>query len=458
MKRQAGYIIFIAVFLLLCLVPSAGMLLADRGDGSSGANEVLSALPALRDGEGGFHADYLAQLSAYVEDNYFLRQELVTAWSALNHRVFRTSISEDVVLGRDGWLYFGGTLEDYTGSRPLDEGEIAGAARNLALMREYCEGLGARFLFTIAPNKNSMYPEHMPALPVFSARRSADSLREALAAEGVDYLDLFAVFGGQSETLYFPRDSHWNSRGAALAADSVNAALGRSSGYFSGPFSPQTVHRGDLYAMLYPAGEELDTDMVYGGALEFTYDAPIRSAENLTILTSGSREGSLLMFRDSFGNLLYPYLADSFGRALFSRATAYRLNLAGEREADCVVVELVERNLRYLLENVPVMPAPLREAPEARAEGDTSVSLLAEPSQELDGYALVSGTLPWPPAPGGSILLRADSACYEAFRLAENGFGLYLPASALAAGELSVVYDGAAVPVRMAPAESSSTN
>ena len=454
MKRQAGYILFIAVFLLLCMVPSAGMLLAGRGDSSSGANEVLSALPALRDGEGRFNADYPAQLSAYVEDNYFLRQELVTAWSALNHRVFRTSISEDVVLGRDGWLYFGGTLDDYTGANPLDEGEAARAARNLALMREYCETLGARFLFTIAPNKNSLYPAYMPALPVFSARRGADNLREALTAEGVDYLDLFAVFGGQSETLYFLRDSHWNSKGAALAADSLNAALGRSSGYFSGPFSPQAVHRGDLYAMLYPAGEEMETDMVYGGTLAFTYDVPIRSAENLTILTSGSQEGSLLMFRDSFGNLLYPYLADSYGRALFSRATAYRLNLVEERETDCVVVELVERNLRYLLENVPVMPAPLREAPESRAEGDASVSALAEPSQELDGYALVRGTLPWPPAPGGRVLLQADGVCYEAFQMAENGFALYLPASALTAGELSVVYGGVSVPVGIAGAES----
>ena len=30
-------------------------------------------------------------------------------------------------------------------------------------MQDYCESRGARFLFTIAPNKSSLYPEHMPA-------------------------------------------------------------------------------------------------------------------------------------------------------------------------------------------------------------------------------------------------------------------------------------------------------
>lgn len=439
-KSRIGYLLFLAVFLLLCLVPSIGMLLPDGAAPAPGANEVLSALPALRDGEGQLNTDYPAQLSAYAGDNYFLRQELVSAWSALNRKVFRTSITEDVVLGRDGWLYFGGTLDDYTGIRPLSGDEAAAAARNLALMSEYCESQGARFLFTIAPNKNSLYPEHMPPLPVFSRERGADALREALTAENTAYLDLFAAFEGQDETLYFRQDSHWNSRGAALAADRINAALGRSSGYFSGPFSPQAVHRGDLYAMLCPAGEELETDLVYGGELEFSYDAPIRSAENLTILTGTSRDGSLLMFRDSFGNLLYPYLAGSFGHALFSRSVPYRLNLAAERGADCVVVELVERNLRYLLENVPVMPAPLRDAPEAGEEGDAAVSLMAGLSQDLSGYALVKGTLP--SAEGGRVLLRAGNACYEAFQLAENGFGLYIPASDLAAGELSVICGG----------------
>ena len=61
-----------------------------------------------------------------------------------------TSIADNVLLGKDGWLYFADTLNDYTGTALWGEREIFSAARNLSLMAEYCEGQGARFLFTIA--------------------------------------------------------------------------------------------------------------------------------------------------------------------------------------------------------------------------------------------------------------------------------------------------------------------
>lgn len=440
MKKQVGYIVFIVVFVLLCLVPSVGMLLPK--DAGTGGNEVLARLPALRDKEGAFNAGYLTELSDYAEDNYFLRQRLVTAWSALNRNVFRTSIADNVLLGRDGWLYFGDTLDDYTGSNLLSEAEIASAANNLSLISAYCESQGADFLFTIAPNKNSLYPEWMPDLPKFSENRNADALRDALASKNVAYCDLFETFRAQTETLYFAQDSHWNSKGAALAADSLNAASGRESGYFAGDFIPQAVHKGDLYDMLSPAGEELETDLLYGGELAFTYDVPIRSAENLTIMTTGGGEGSLLMFRDSFGNLLYPYLADSFASALFSRATEYKLNLIGQREADCVIIELVERNIDYLLQNVPVMPAPPIGAeafPEDGVLTEAAVSLTWEASEELPGYTLVRGALPELPDADASIVLCGSEGGYEAFRLLDGGFGLYIPESAPEEGGFFVV-------------------
>lgn len=437
MKKQSGYILFTAVFFLLCLIPSTGMFLTQTGE--SGSNEVLARLPVLRDEEGVWNTSYLTQLADYAEDNYYLRQPLVTSWSALNQRLLHTSIADNVLLGRDGWLYFGDTLDDYTGAAPLSEAEIASAARNLALVSEYCESEGAAFLFTIAPNKNSLYPQHMPNLPIFSSVKNADALKTALAAENVPYLDLFAAFAAHPEELYFTQDSHWNSKGAALAADLVNASLGRASGYFSGPFHPETDHRGDLYAMLYPTGTALEPDQHYDGALSFDYDAPIRSENDLNIRTSGGESGSLLMFRDSFGGLLYPYLADSFASAQFSRATAYKLNLISQREADCVVVELVERNLNYLLENVPVMPAPLHPAPEAESTFPDAISLTLEPSQDLPDYTLAAGTLPLTPDAGAPVLLSDGESSYEAFQLADSGFGLYLPEAALSGGPLHLL-------------------
>ncbi len=436
MAKKRICVCFLALILCLCLVPSLGML-AGREE-AAGGNQILTPLPRPQNADGSWNTAYLSQLGVYLQDHFFLRQSMITAWSEGNVALLRSSVSDGVVLGRDGWLYYRDTLDDYTGSGLLPEGDILSAAHNLALVREYCESQGAKFLFTIAPNKNTLYPEHMPDLTVFSAERNAGRLAAALGAEGVPYLDLFALLGGQEETLYFARDSHWNSKGAALAADALNGALGRSSDYSAGPFTPQPVHKGDLYEMLSPAGGRMEDDQVYGGPLAFEYENPIRSAEDITIMTHKEGEGSLLMFRDSFGNLLYPYLADSFGSALFSRSTAYRLDLVAQRSAGYVVVELVERNLDYLLQNIPQMPAPEREAPGTAASGG-SAALTVEPAQFVEGHVQVTGALPAEADPGAPVYLMAGGACYEAFRLEGGRFGLTVPEDA-AAGGLSVLY------------------
>lgn len=437
MKKNLLYAAFTALILLLCLIPSLGMLLPQEGE--AGGNQALSRAPALRDAEGRWNPDYLSQIQDYAGDNFYLRQEMITAWSALNAQGLQSSITEDVLLGTDGWLYFADTLPDYAGLDPMSDREIFSAARNLALINEYCEDQGAAFLFTVAPNKNSLYPEHMPALTASRELHSAERLSAELARQDVSYLNLFQGPWWDEQPLYFKTDSHWNSKGAACAADGINWALGRSSSYFEGPFTPEEVHKGDLYDMLYPAGDGLETDQVYGGELTFEYDAPIRSAENLTIMTHGGGEGSLLMFRDSFGNNLYPYLADSFDAALFSRSMPYRLDLLSQREADCVVAELVERNLRYLIQNVPVMPAPSRgaKAPEAFAVYGSGVNFNTEPSENLPGYALVTGalTLPGQELPAAKpdsrvLVLASDRNYYEAFLLEDGGVGLYLPEGA----------------------------
>ena len=180
MKKNLPYAAFTALILLLCLIPSLGMLLPKEESGAGG-NQTLSRAPSLRDPEGHWNANYLSRMQDYLGDNFHLRQEMITSWSALNVKVFGSSITEDVVLGSEGWLYFADTLPDYVGLDPMTDREIFSAARNLALIQEYCESRGAKFLFTVAPNKNSLYWANMPDLTLPSARKPRDAKRLAEA-------------------------------------------------------------------------------------------------------------------------------------------------------------------------------------------------------------------------------------------------------------------------------------
>lgn len=416
--------IFVAGVLLLSVTLAVGILFA--GPAEAGANEVLSKAPVLVDKDGKLNDYFLNDAATWLGDHFFGRQELISVHNKVVSTAFDTSSSDDVILGSNDWLYYEPTLGDYTGTAVATDREIFMAANNLALMQEYCESQGREFAFMIAPNKNSLYPENMPDYGAVSQQTNAQALHGKLNEMGVAYIDLFRVFGQQEEVLYFAHDSHWNSKGAALGADSINEAFGVQSNYFGGDFSQREYHLGDLYEMLYPSFKDTEENPVYGGAFAFTFTSKATKADSITLETASDKAGSLLCYRDSFGNLLYPYLADSYGTCRFSRAVSYDLT----QDGDYVLIELVERNIPYLYTYLPVMSAPVREIslPEATATAQMANKSVKSP----EGMYQVKGTLPVQADTDSPIYVICDGVVYEAFCLADGGFGAYIPGEAQA--------------------------
>ena len=422
-KKSSSSLVFALVCLLLCAALSLGLVFF--GPAEAGANQRLAQKPKLST-KSGVNWAYLSDLARYVGERFWLRQELISLRNSLVSLTGSSPV-EDVLLGSEGWLYYAPTLGDYTGSKPMTEAELAACAWNLELMGAYCRDRGMDFLFVPVPNKNSLYPEHMPAAypqaETHDAERLLALLRERQSP--TDTADLFTVFRAEAETLYYAHDSHWTQRGAALGADAILAALGRSSTYFADDFPARAQHDGDLYEMLCPAWQDLEHGPVYGGGLSYTREGTDTKPDAITINTSGGREGSLLCWRDSFGNDLYPYLADAFASARFSRSTTYDLTLAESLGADTVVIELVERNLRGLITNVPKMPALClggRIVPQAET-GET-VALTLGKAGELEGHRLISGSVG---PETGRVYLVCGGLVYGAFRQADGGFAAWLP-------------------------------
>ena len=415
MKKNVLSVCFLILCLCLCLSLSIGILFA--GPSQAGANEQLAEMPALRTEEGAINTGYLSQLTNWIRDHFFLRQELISLDHWISAKLLGTSGDAGVILGHDGWLYYTDTLADFTGTNPMTERELFCAANNLRLMAEYTQSQGRQFRFMIAPNKNSLYSEHMPDYGAFAQTTDAERLAVLLEENGVPTIDLFEAFRQEEETLYFAHDSHWNTKGAALGADLVNMAFGVESSYYQGDFSQTTPHDGDLYAMLYPAFSDPETDVVYGGTLDYEFTTSATRPDAIVLNTQGNGEKNLLVYRDSFGILLFPFLADSFSAARFSRSTAYDLTL----DADCVLVELVERNLRYLTKNLPVMPAPqvALTLPEA-VSGSVSVKTTTRGE-----WLQIKGQLPAADA-DSPVYIVCDNAVCEAFCLEDAGFGLHL--------------------------------
>ena len=423
MKNSLMSALFVGAFLALCLCLSVTTLVF--GPAGSAANEQLAEKPALKTEDGAFNKDYLSQLKSYVNDNFYLRQELISVDRKLSS-LLGVSGEDSVILGKDGWLFFEKTLADYTDTDPMSTRELFSAASNVALMEEYCNKNGKEFTFIVAPNKNSLYGRYMPDYGVKATSSNAKRFHSLLTQMEVSYVDLFTAFTQETEQLYFTHDSHWNSKGAALGADLINTAFGVESNYYGGDFSYKVVHDGDLYGMVYPGVQDTELDGLYGGNLAFSYKGPSTQADAIVLQTEGFGTGKLLCYRDSFGILLYPYLADSYRSAKFSRLVNYDLT----ESADYVAIELVERNLCYLIQNVPIMEAPTRTIELPTTVSGKAQAAMDGSSRSPEGYSLIRGTLPETPDADSCVYVVCDGVAYEAFCMENDGFAAHIPGEA----------------------------
>ena len=416
-------ILFIGIFLALCLSLSIGTLLFGPADAV--ANERLAELPSIQTEDGRINTNYLSQLQSYVNDRFFLRQKLITLDRRMSS-LLGVSGESSVIAGKDGWLFFAETLDDYTGTNLMSSRELFSAASNVALMDEYCRTNGKEFTFIIAPNKNSLYGQFMPDYGVTAKTSNAKQFHDLLHQLQVEYVDLFTALGEIPETLYFAHDSHWNSKGAALGADLINRSFGVDSNYFGADFSQSATHEGDLYAMVFPGAQDTERNPVYGGELNYTFTSKATQPDAIVLTTEGTGNGNLLCYRDSFGILLYPYLADSYASTKFSRSVSY--DMTGSE--DYVAVELVERNLNYLIQNVPVMPSPVRKLELPAAVSGTAEASKVENARAGSGCVQFMGTLPVKPDAASCVYVVCDGITYEAFCLENDGFAVNVPEGA----------------------------
>ena len=382
MKKQKQGRLLCALCLALLLIPLAGMLLAGPSDAVS--NERLAAKPRLMRG-GKLNPDFLSETADYFAGHFYLRPALLTANSTVQAAVFRESASEDVVLGDGGWLFYADTLEDFQGTNPMTGRALFCAARNLALLQEYCAQQGTKFLFVCAPNKNTSYPEYMPGQYRKTEQVSdLDRLEQALTQQGVSFCDLREALSGRESLTYYRTDSHWNGYGSYLAGRQILQAQLRT----------------------------------------FSYLGDVRGADDQLIRTQSGAEGTLFMFRDSFGNALHADLAGQFSQAVFSRSMPYDLSQA-EEMPEVLIAEIAQRNLRWLAQRPPLLPAPQRQAPVWEREAQQKLSVSVSESG-FEGLFCYEGRFPEPPDTDAAVFACVDGVWYESC-LTEDGFRLLAP-------------------------------
>ncbi len=440
---KKGKLIYCILFFAICLCPSLGMLVTKQE--TSSENRQLSEFPSPKTEEGKINVEWLSQAGDYFQEHFAFRNELVTGNALLHGRLLETSTADGVIQGKNGWLYYKDSLDDYLGQDLLSDRSLFNIAHMLSMTQQALEEKGVNFLFTIAPNKNSLYGDNMPYYDKLkvSGQTNRENLEDWLKMEKVAYADLYQALMEEDEVLYHARDSHWNNKGAALAADVLMDALGKDHDSYEGEsYTVRRDYTGDLDTMLYPLASTADDEIYYDKETTYATVEEIQSNFDPRITTVNPvKEGSLVMYRDSFGNALLPYMADAYANAYFSRGIPYQLMDVETHSADTVIIERAERFLPEMSQFPPVLTAKeisLTEDQELQGS-DGAIDVKIKPqgmTAQLSGR-IKEGLLDT----DSRIYLKVNGSVYEAFpmdvkveeNLDDNGFCLYLPSELVAA-------------------------
>jgi alginate O-acetyltransferase complex protein AlgJ len=371
--------ILVAGFLLAIALPLGDMLVGLDPTPALTEKRRLAPPPKLRPGEV-VSVSYVGALESWWNDNFGFRRALVSQYSRLQ-LAFGVSPTKSVILGKAGWLFFADddALASFRALRPFTEEELELWRRRMERRRDWLAARGVRFLVVVAPSKETIYPEFMPdTFTRVRATSRMDQLAAYLRARStVDVLDLRAPLSEAKGrgVVYLRTDTHWNDRGAWLAAAAIVARL---DAWFPGlralpesAFEPVIHHgwSGDLVAMLSLQGRLHEPRLELrprGGRLARPVAIHLPDLEAQQIV-SGTETGDAtlpraVMFHDSFGLSLQPFLSERFARIVYSSGSGdWRRNFDPglvERERPQVVIqEIAERLL--------VAPAALlKTAPE----------------------------------------------------------------------------------------------
>ena len=362
---------FLGILAAAMIVPLAGMIFYDAGEAARAEQRTLEPFPEFRL----TYADkktFGEHFEAWFADHFAFRAEMVDADAAVMLDVFGSSPEDDVIAGKDGWLFYAETAKDFLGER-FSEEDVEKLVEFIKNEQKTAAECGAGYVFAVAPNKNSIYPEMMAERYGSPCEESLlDRLTARLKEEGVTVCDLkeTLISAKNRGILYYSGDSHWNLLGSTVALEALADAVEKEVSVRPSGTSrtPETLSAGaredDLLKMVRPLNAIREEAFSQDSSPDlYTAAQRIRSLDDTKIVTAGKEPSglTLIMSRDSFGRALIKPLSESFAHSIFVRGNTFDIEaLAAEAKkaaADepsqgtgtVVIRAIVERNLLTLV-------------------------------------------------------------------------------------------------------------
>lgn len=313
--------VLVALFVLVVAVPGLATV--------SG----LGMEPPGNEAEAAVDSGWSAR-AARFDGRFAFRDTFVEAQSWLRYKLLRVSTLPTVWRGRDGWWFLAsdGALESTLNEPPFTAAEIETWRATLQRTADFLAGRGIAYVFAVAPEKATVYPEFLPGgmHPRRGPTRTDQLVADLRAHSTVPVVDLRdgLLAAKPRQRLFHLTDTHWNDVGAVVAYRQILQALGSEVPGLEAPaaddafeLTPSHDPGGDLAWMLglYRTLGETSLRMVprqpRRARVVEPSDGDTRFAvPRVVTVVDDARLPRAVVYRDSFGSALVPLLAEHFQR------------------------------------------------------------------------------------------------------------------------------------------------
>ncbi|CAG4907119.1 alginate O-acetyltransferase AlgX-related protein [Paraburkholderia saeva] len=314
----------------------------------------------------------------WFSDRYGMRDALVYYGSQLQIARTGTPMNQDVVKGRDNWLFYD---ENYTlgqphfaslyGKAPFSASDLQVIGGNLAQVRKHLAECGIPFYFVLAPDKQTIYPEKLWTPPPADAVTQADQLMTYLRTTDPELrvIDLRKPVKGakasQMYELYKRTDTHWNTLGAFIGYQTIAKTLVHDGLLPDTPGANPASYKisrvpfkgGDIAVNLLDLPDYFEDYVVPFDpveprhAHEITLPGwPADIDDAFRVTENPAARGDLLLYRDSFAGELMPFFAEDFHHMYSFLGRKVDGERVRQAHPKVVMLQIVERSLRHLNE------------------------------------------------------------------------------------------------------------
>jgi len=303
-----------------------------------------------------------------LDESFWGRDTLINTFQSIRlgigDRVFEKSIRAD-----NNWLIYTGeiSIQDYQNTIPLNESQLETINTNLQTLDDFLQSKGISLLVVIPPNKNTIYPEHMPdEIPVIGEISRLDQvINYQKGHNGVEILDLRQPLWNAKklQQVYYSTDTHWNLYGAYIGYEEIINTLHEQFPNLN-PYSLENFefvikekYTGDLGKISNIRIMENYDKLNYKNIdnlniRELSYkNVEKNSYVPITVyINDNSSLPEILIYHDSFSQKLKYFLPLNFYKSVFINHSYSILSIDQIElyNPDIVLIEFTERYISYL--------------------------------------------------------------------------------------------------------------